>query len=297
MQETTTSTQLELTKQTKKGIHVFQKFWEGLDWEKIISTVIYKTMLILLFIVILLIIRKIVISLIEKSFDNYRKKEVYSESRIKTLETLAKNFFQYFLFFVIIYSVLTIIGIPVGSLIAGAGIFGVALGLGAQGFINDVITGFFIIYERQLDVGDHVILDTVEGIVDQVGLRTTQVKSFDGTLNYIPNRQILIVSNLSRENQQVLIDIRVNPDEDIEKVKQIMHHINMNLGKDIPEIKTEPDIIGLIPLPNGTFVVRCVFYALAGSQVIVKSKMTTAYVEALTDAGISIPTTPLNLSI
>ena len=203
MQETTTSTELELAKQTKKGIHIFQNFWDGLDWEKIISSVIYKTMLIIIFLIILLIIRKIVIRLIEKSFNNYRKKEVYSESRIRTLETLAKNFFQYFLFFVIVYSVLTIIGIPVGSLIAGAGIFGVALGLGAQGFINDVITGFFIIYERQLDVGDHVILDTVEGIVDQVGLRTTQVKSFDGTLNYIPNRQILIVSNLSRENQQV----------------------------------------------------------------------------------------------
>lgn len=297
MQETTTSTELELAKQTKKGFHIFRNFWDGLDWEKIISSVIYKTMLIIIFLIILLIIRKIVIRLIEKSFNNYRKKEVYSESRIRTLETLAKNFFQYFLFFVIVYSVLTIIGIPVGSLIAGAGIFGVALGLGAQGFINDVITGFFIIYERQLDVGDHVILDTVEGIVDQVGLRTTQVKSFDGTLNYIPNRQILIVSNLSRENQQVLIDIRVNPDEDIEKVKQIMQQINEKLVNEIPEIKTDPTIIGLIPLPNGTFAVRSIVYALAGSQVIVKSQMTTAYVEALTNAGITIPATPMNLTI
>ncbi|MDT2831435.1 mechanosensitive ion channel family protein [Vagococcus carniphilus] len=297
MQETTTSTELELAKQTKKGIHIFQNFWDGLDWEKIISSVIYKTMLIIIFLIILLIIRKIVIRLIEKSFNNYRKKEVYSESRIRTLETLAKNFFQYFLFFVVVYSVLTIIGIPVGSLIAGAGILGVALGLGAQGFISDVITGFFIIYERQLDVGDHVILDTVEGIVDQVGLRTTQVKSFDGTLNYIPNRQILIVSNLSRENQQVLIDIRVNPDEDIEKVKQIMQQINEKLVNEIPEIKTDPTIIGLIPLPNGTFAVRSIVYALAGSQVIVKSQMTTAYVEALTNAGITIPATPMNLTI
>ncbi|MEG0255662.1 MAG: mechanosensitive ion channel family protein [Vagococcus sp.] len=297
MQETTSSTQLELTKQTKKGIHVFQKFWDSLDWEKIFSTVIYKAMIILIFLIILIIIRKIVLHLIEKSFENYRKKEAYSEGRLKTLETLAKNFFQYFLFFVLVYSILTIIGIPVGSLIAGAGIAGVALGLGAQGFINDVITGFFIIYERQLDVGDHVILDTVEGIVDQVGLRTTQVKSFDGTLNYIPNRQILIVSNLSRENQQVLIDIRVNPDEDIEKVKQIMHDINEKIIKDIPDIKTEPTIIGLINLPNGSFAVRCIVYAKAGSQMIVKSKMTTAYVEALTTAGIAIPTSPLNLGI
>ncbi len=297
MKETTASTQLEITKQTKNGLRVFQNFWNTLDWEKIFSTVIYKIFLILIMCLLLFIVSKIVLKLIEKSFKNYRKKETYSEGRLNTLETLAKNFFQYFLFFVIIYSILTIIGIPVGSLIAGAGIAGVAIGLGAQGFINDVITGFFIIYERQLDVGDHVILDTVEGIVEQVGLRTTQVKSFNGTMNYIPNRQILIVSNLSRGNQQVLIDIRVNPDEDIEKVKRIMHQINEKIALNMPEIRSEPNILGLTTLPNGTFAVRCVLYAVAGSQVIVKTALTTAYVEELTKQGVTIPTSPLNLGI
>lgn len=297
MQETTTSTQLELTKQTEKGIRVFQNFWDSLDWEKILSTVIYKGMIILLILIIIFILRKIILNLIHRSFANYRKKETYSSSRLNTLETVLKNFAQYFLFFIMIYSVLTIIGVPVGSLIAGAGIAGVAIGLGAQGFINDVITGFFIIYERQLDVGDHVILDSVEGIVEQVGLRTTQVKSFNGTMNYIPNRQILIVSNLSRGNQQVIIDIRVNPDKDIETVKKIMAEVNQELLSSIPEIKSEPNIIGLINLPNGTFVVRCSLYALSGSQLSVKSKLTTAYVESLTKAGITIPTSPLNLNI
>ncbi|HCM88769.1 MULTISPECIES: mechanosensitive ion channel domain-containing protein [Vagococcus] len=297
MKETTTSTQLEITKQTKNGLRVFQNFLNNLDWEKIFSTVIYKAFLILLMCLLLFIVSKIVLKLIEKSFKNYRKKEAYSEGRLNTLETLAKNFFQYFLFFVIIYSILTIIGIPVGSLIAGAGIAGVAIGLGAQGFINDVITGFFIIYERQLDVGDHVILDTVEGVVEQVGLRTTQVKSFNGTLNYIPNRQILIVSNLSRGNQQVLIDIRVNPDEDIEKVINIMHKINEEVALNIPEVRSEPNILGLTALPNGAFAVRCILYAVAGSQIMVETALTTAYVEELTNQGVTIPTSPLNIGI
>lgn len=297
MQETTSSTQIELAKQTKKGIRVFQNFWDGLDWEKILSTVVYKGFIILLVLIIIFILRKIILNLIHTSFSNYRKKEAYSSGRLNTLETVTKNFAQYFLFFVMIYSVLTIIGVPVGSLIAGAGIAGVAIGLGAQGFINDVITGFFIIYERQLDVGDHVILDSVEGIVEQVGLRTTQVKSFNGTMNYIPNRQILIVSNLSRGNQQVIIDIRINPDEDIEAVKKIMSEVNNTLMETIPEIKSEPNIIGLINLPNGTFVVRCALYATSGSQLSVKSKLTTAYVESLTKAGITIPSSPMNLTI
>lgn len=297
MQETTTSTQLELTKQTQKGFRVFQNFWDNLDWEKILSTFIYKSFLILLALVILFIVNKIILNLIERSFSNYRRRENYSSGRLNTLETLSKNFAQYFLFFVIVYSILTIIGVPVGSLIAGAGIAGVAIGLGAQGFINDVITGFFIIYERQLDVGDHVILDTVEGIVEQVGLRTTQVKSFDGTMNYIPNRQILIVSNLSRGNQLVLVDIRVNPDEDIEQVKNIMAQVNEEIVPTLADIRSEPSLIGLVTLPNGSFAVRSSLYALSGSQYTVKSQMTTAYIEALTKAGISIPVSPINIGI
>ncbi|MBO0475826.1 mechanosensitive ion channel family protein [Vagococcus sp. DIV0080] len=297
MQETTTSTQVDLITETQKGLNVFQQFWQNLDWEKILSTVIYKGVLILITLLILVILRKIIIKFIHTSFANYRKKDVYSPNRLKTLETLTKNFSQYLLFFIMIYTVLTILGVPVSSLIAGAGIAGVAIGLGAQGFINDVITGFFIIYERQLDVGDHVILDQVEGTVEQVGLRTTQVKSFNGTMNYIPNRQILIVSNLSRGNQRVLIDIRVNPDEDIERVKRIMQAVNDEIVANTPEIRSEPNIVGLINLPNGTFVVRCLLYAVSGSQLTVSSKLTTAYVEALTKEGINIPTTPVNLSM
>ena len=122
MQETTSSSQLELTKQTAKGIKLFQKFWDSLDWEKILSTMILKSVIILIVLVVIFVIRKIVLKLIKKSFSNYRNKDIYSPGRLDTLETLSKNFFQYFLFFVLVYSILTIIGIPVGSLIAGAGI-------------------------------------------------------------------------------------------------------------------------------------------------------------------------------
>ncbi|MFU1842160.1 mechanosensitive ion channel family protein, partial [Enterococcus faecium] len=87
----------------------------------------------------------------DRTYANYSKKQHFSESRLKTLHTLIINAFQYTLFFFFIYSLLTIVGVPVGSLLAGAGIAGVAIGLGAQGFMNDLITGFFIILEQQMD--------------------------------------------------------------------------------------------------------------------------------------------------
>ena len=91
----------------------------------------------------------------------------------------------------------------VSSLLAGAGIAGVAIGMGAQGFLSDVINGFFILFERQLDVGDEVVLTngpiTVSGKVVSVGIRTTQLRGEDQALHFVPNRNITVVSNFSRE--------------------------------------------------------------------------------------------------
>lgn len=91
--------------------------------------------------------------LIDKSFNQYSKKAILNQSRLKTLHSLLNTIFHYTLGFFFIYAILSAIGVPIGSLLAGAGIAGVAIGLGAQGFMSDVITGFFIIMEQQMDVG------------------------------------------------------------------------------------------------------------------------------------------------
>ncbi|MCC9882215.1 mechanosensitive ion channel family protein, partial [Streptococcus agalactiae] len=105
------------------------------------------------------------------------------------------------------YWILSILGVPISSLLAGAGIAGVAIGLGAQGFLSDVVNGFFILLENQFDVGDIINVGTVSGTVTNVGIRTTQIHDFDGTLHFIPNRNITIVSNKSRSNMRAQIDI------------------------------------------------------------------------------------------
>lgn len=297
MKETTSTQEPEVIVQAAKNVKGFHEFFNSQDWDKIFGTVVNKVILVILLLIFLLIVKKMLFAIVNKSFENYQKKDNYSENRVKTLQTISDNAIQYSLFFVGVYSVLTIIGVPVASLVAGAGIAGVAIGLGAQGFINDIITGFFLIYERQLDVGDHVIIDSIEGTVDDIGLRTTKVKSFNGTMNYIPNREILVVSNLSRGNQQIFVDIRVHPDDDIDKIISIMEKVNEENIDNLEDIRSKPQIIGLTDLGNGNFAIRASVYVISGAQVKVKSKMTTAYVEALTNNGISLPTSPINLSV
>lgn len=112
---------------------------------------------------------------------------------------------------------LSILGVPVSSLLAGAGLAGVAIGLGAQGFLTDVVNGFFILLENQFEVGDSVVIGTVEGNISSVGIRTTQIRGFDGTLHFIPNRNITVVSNKSRGDMRVQIDIPIYAHTDLEK--------------------------------------------------------------------------------
>ena len=124
--------------------------------------------------------------------------------RQKTISRLLENVFNYTLYFFLLYCILSILGLPVSSLLAGAGIAGVAIGMGAQGFLSDVINGFFILFERQLDVGDEVVLTNgllLSRKVVSVGIRTTQLRGEDQVLHFVPNRNITVVSNFSRTDQ------------------------------------------------------------------------------------------------
>ncbi|WP_368552497.1 mechanosensitive ion channel family protein [Enterococcus faecalis] len=294
--ETVDSSAPDLAEATVKKVSALQRFWNNINWDAIVATLIEKSLSILFLIFLFFIIQRIGKYLIDRTYANYSKKQHFSESRLKTLHTLIINAFQYTLFFFFIYSLLTIVGVPVGSLLAGAGIAGVAIGLGAQGFMNDLITGFFIILEQQMDVGDYIRLLAlnIEGTVTSVGLRTTQIKAVDGTVHFIPNRNITTISNLSRANMQVLIDVRINPEEGYEKICEVITEVNEMLKeKYIESIQTGPDIFGMVDLGNGNFAVRTTMYVLNGKQFAVKEEFLAQYIKALTEAGFTIPNTPI----
>lgn len=294
--ETVDSSAPDLAEATVKKVSALQRFWNNINWDAIVATLIEKSLSILFLIFLFFIIQRIGKYLIDRTYANYSKKQHFSESRLKILHTLIINAFQYTLFFFFIYSLLTIVGVPVGSLLAGAGIAGVAIGLGAQGFMNDLITGFFIILEQQMDVGDYIRLLAlnIEGTVTSVGLRTTQIKAVDGTVHFIPNRNITTISNLSRANMQVLIDVRINPEEGYEKICEVITEVNETLKeKYIESIQTGPDIFGMVDLGNGNFAVRTTMYVLNGKQFAVKEEFLAQYIKALTEAGFTIPNTPI----
>lgn len=269
-------------------LNALQRYFHNINWDKIAGIVIHKTVLIILIFLLFGFVRQIGIHFIKKGFKAYEEHGSLEATRSLTLQRLTINIFQYTVFFFVCYSVLSTLGIPVGSLIAGAGIAGVAIGLGAQGFINDFLTGFFIIWERQLEVGDYVTINSIEGYVVSVGLRTTQIKSLDGTLNFIPNRTITVISNASREEMRVLIDIQVDPDIDVQKAIHVLDQVNQQHIADYPSITQPPQILGLMTLPTGQYILRITMYTKNGEQAKVQRAFLALYLAALQKENIPV---------
>ena len=265
----------------------FEQYWLSIPWQMILSKLISLTFLCILFI----IGKKVLHKVFQKTVLSSIRLSSQSIARKNTLMRLLENCLDYLLYFVLIYWILVILGIPITSLLAGAGIAGVAIGLGAQGFLSDVVNGFFILLERQYDVGDIVIIGAVSGTVANVGVRTTQVRGFDGTLHFIPNRSISVVSNQSRGDMRALIEIPLFSDADLTVVYDTVDQVNAKNAPQYPEIVKGPTIIGPQTLPNGQFVFRISIFTKNGKQHMIYNQFLKLYQEALIEAGISLPTT------
>jgi small conductance mechanosensitive channel len=128
--------------------------------------------------------------------------------------------------------ILSEIGINIGPLIAAAGIAGIALGFGGQYLIRDIISGLFIILENQYRVGDVVKLGDVSGMVEDITLRMTLLRDLDGNAHHIPNGEIKVASNLSKEFSKINLDIGISYSSDIEKVIAVINEVGQKLALD-----------------------------------------------------------------
>lgn len=267
----------------------FQKTITDINWFHIGDNIIHKFSTLVFATVVFAIILWVGKWIINSIFKQTNRIEILGGfKRAATFRALSLNIFRYTTYFCYLYAVLSIIGVPVGTLIAGAGIFSIALGLGAQGFVSDVVNGFFILLEEQLDVGDLVEINQIKGTVTAIGLRTTKLLSPDGTLNFIPNRSINIIKNYSRHAHLVNIDLNIPVDADLEKVKQIITKENQEMMQtEQAELVAAPEIIGPVDV-NGKVVFRVAVNMPTNNQAKITAKLLSAYLKALARGGIHL---------
>lgn len=269
-----------------------QKYLSQFNLDAILTTTINKVLSLILLYLAFWLVKKLVLLSVKKILVPSLKVSTQDIGRQKTISRLVESMLNYLLYFLLFYCILAILGLPVSSLFAGAGIAGVVIGLGAQGFLSDLVNGFFILFERQFDVGDVVRLTngpiTIAGTIVSVGIRTTQVRDADGTLHFIPNRNILVVSNQSRGDMRAQVDIPLSVTADLEKVYQVIEEVN---AKELPHYEEVKGVTILGPQNSktGQFSFRVNLFVVSGQQGKIYHQFYGLYQEALRQAGIDLP--------
>ena len=200
-----------------------------LHLETLFDTAVEKIIYVVIASVLFFIFYRILKRIIKHLFDNYNRINIADSARVLTLSRLTLSVFQYLTVFLYIYTILGIFGLPVASLLAGAGIVGVGLGFAGRDLMTDIINGFFIIVEHQVNVGDTVNFKNLDitGTVMVIGIRSLTLKTSAGALVFVPNRNITALANLSRLDHHIFLDVPVT-EENVTDVKQRMLSVNKN---------------------------------------------------------------------
>jgi len=151
------------------------------------------------------------------------------------------------------------IGLDITPILAGAGVAGFAIGFGAQGLIKDVIAGFFILLEDQFHVGDVIQAAGVSGQVEQVTLRLTIIRDLQGTVHFIPNGEIKVVSNLTKEWARAVLEIGVGYEEDVDRVIALLSQVGRSMAEDevFGKLLVEPpQVLGVEALAESQVTIR-----------------------------------------
>ena len=181
--------------------------------------------------------------------------------RAKTLASVMSNLITWSLLLFAVGAVLSELGVAVGALVASAGILGAALGFGAQSLVKDLINGLFIIFEDQFGVGDSVDLGEARGVIENVGLRVTQVRDVNGVLWYVRNGEIIRVGNQSQGWSRVILDIPLSYKANIDKAREAILQGAGELVKDSNFAKRmlgQPEIWGIESVTADQVVMRLV---------------------------------------
>ena len=181
---------------------------------------------------------------------------------------------DYFLYFILIYWILSIIGVPISSLLAGLELLGSHFWSWRTRFpIRCDQWSLHLLLERQFEVGDAVLINNISGTIASVGVRTTQVRGYDGTLHYIPNRNITVVSNQSRGNMRALIELPISSNVDLKSVYETIEAVHKQYAETDDALASPPNIVGPQTKPNGQFVFH--------HRTDDKERFTTRHLQAL----------------
>jgi small conductance mechanosensitive channel len=192
---------------------------------------------------------------------------------------------------------LAVLGVQAATLLTSAGLIGVALAFGAQNLLRDLISGTFIIFEDQLGVGDVVDVGVAPtGTVEEVTLRTTQLRDVEGVVWHVPNGEIKRVGNKTQQWSRAVIDVPISSAADLDRARQVIKTTAEELAHD-PDwrasILDKPEVWGVESFTLDSVTIRLVVKTAPSQQWTVARELRTRIKHAFDTAGIVLPPVPL----
>lgn len=222
----------------------------------------------------------------------YRK----NKNRARTVHSVVINLLKYIIYFTALGQILNELGINYTTYIASLSVIGLAVGFGSQGFVQDIVTGFFLLFDGQFSVGDMVEISGQTGIVEEMGLRTTRIKNYIGQSVVIPNRNIALVGNYSKGHLEVYTDIAVSPEEKADDWEDKLTMMSSEFYRQFDgTLLQKPESLGLITLKTGESFLRLRFTLWPQQQAFFDSQIVPRIREFLGREGIDNPASRISV--
>lgn len=264
-------------------MNFFDKFWAGFDFGDLMWTIIKIVIVLVIFYILLKGGGRIIERIIQKNQDQPNRQQA------NTLATVLKSVWKYLLYFVLALIILSILDINITPILASAGVLGLAVSFGAQNLIKDIITGFFIIFDRYYSVGDYIKVGAGSGYVEEIGLRTTRLRDWGGEVYCVPNGQITAVANYSRGNQNTYMDVPVSYEFSIDSILEVVEEACRAMSSEFAQLTAGPAVLGLDKLEQNRIMVKIYFSSSLEDKFGLERNIRKRIKNALDNAGMSVP--------
>ena len=235
------------------------------------------------------VVVEVVNLLVDKSLLKSDTLSTAERQRRLTVVPLIKSLLQYLVYFVAFVLMLAALKINVAPILAGAGILGIVIGLGAQPLINDLVSGFFILFENLYLVDDYIEIGPARGMVEAIDIRTTRIRDPNGQLHILRNGQINEVINYSKTYIFAVVELGVAYDSNLDHVYKVLTQLGEKIHETNQDVIEPTQVKGLKNFGASELTIRTLTKVKPGRQRAVARQLRKMIKEAFDEEGIEIP--------
>ena len=217
------------------------------------------------------------------------RKTPFPARRAETFRSIITSVFSYIIFFAIVMVALHFFDVDVSSMLAAAGVVGIALAFGAQTLVKDLLSGLFIWGEHSIEVGDLVSINGMDGTVESITIRTTSIRNYNGNVYVIPNGDIRSVTNMSRGFKRAVVNIPCPYEEDQERLVAMVKEEMEAATQEVDGIDTMPDVMSIVAFDKNSVRLQVAVVCPVGEHWRIEREIRTRIKARFDREGIVMP--------